>query len=725
MTGTGERKRLSENKALLICFLLVSAAIRVVLSLFPKVLTVYPDELINVQLAQSIEQYGKLIANGTPSLYPGILYPALLSPFCRIMNPETRLTAVAVLNALLVSSALIPAWLLCRRCLQKESGRLLALALFVLLPDLWICVTLMSECLYIPMALWSVVFLHRSFREGSPGPGRSCALGVWMYLVWLTARSGIAMAAGTLGLFVYEAAAGKDRKAALRDGLCWLGSFCLVYLAGMLLFGGKLYGYGIPLPESPQALMFLLFAGAGLLLHFVTGVLLFPVAVPVARRKQQGGIYGRLVFFLILYTVSAALLTAAEISVPEDFGSMEIRVVLRMMVPAAWLFLVLYLAALESDEGERISFRHPAVVLSAVLIVLGALMLRLPRFAGPSDAPMLLWTGMLKDQGIPGLLLKAVPAAVLLAGLFLVKQGKGKAVAAGVAALLLAGSAVNGWLLVKQSKEAGSLPEEEIRIQARELDQFLNGLEGNILLIRPAVSDEKEQITDAYCRTGRCYSAGMTELRRTAGGAPDPGNISLRDAGIDADQIDYILCREDLFEMCPAGGTEITPENISYMHIYKNAQADSLNLTGLFALRPGQSIRFTKENPEHLGYPVSGFSAPESGFTWTEGREASVELIPVSRGNTPLELVWTRKMTIGGEQRCVVFANEKPVFDGTVSGGGELRIPLPQEMTEKGEPVTIRFDLPDAKQPGNGDPRLLAVAFESLSLEEREAGGTD
>ena len=82
-------------------------------------------------------------------------------------------------------------------------------------------------------------------------------------------------------------------------------------------------------------------------------------------------------------------------------------------------------------------------------------------------------------------------------------------------------------------------------------------------------------------------------------------------------------------------------------------------------------------------------------------------------------------MTIGGEQRCVVFANEKPVFDGTVSGGGELRIPLPQEMTEKGEPVTIRFDLPDAKQPGNGDPRLLAVAFESLSLEEREAGGTD
>ena len=48
-----------------------------------------------------------------------------------------------------------------------------------------------------------------------------------------------------------------------------------------------------------------------------------------------------------------------------------------------------------------------------------------------------------------------------------------------------------------------------------------------------------------------------------------------------------------------------------------------------------------------------------------------------------------------------------------------LRIRIPDEITETNEPVTFRFVLPDARQPENGDQRFLAVAFVSLSLEER------
>ena len=76
-------------------------------------------------------------------------------------------------------------------------------------------------------------------------------------------------------------------------------------------------------------------------------------------------------------------------------------------------------------------------------------------------------------------------------------------------------------------------------------------------------------------------------------------------------------------------------------------------------------------------------------------------------------------MTSGGEQGCRIYADDELLFDGTVNGGGELRIPIPQAKMEKNEPVTFRFVLPDARQPENGDQRFLAVAFVSLSLAER------
>ena len=715
--GTG--KRLWAGGWFLACLLLVCTLARVALSVFPRIITVYPDEQVNLQLAQGIHLFGRLAANGGDTAAPGILYPALLSPFYGIPDPEIRLKAISVLNALLVSSALVPAWLLCRRLLRKNLSGLAALALFVLSPNLWVSVSFMADSLFIPMALWGILFLFRGFEQGSPGPRASCGLGLWMYLLFLASQAGTALAAAALGLFIYEAAAGRNEKKALTAAACFIGAFGAAYLAGMfLLFGGKPCHYPVLFPETPQQLLFLLVAAAGLLLHFMTGLLLFPAVLPVTGLKRREAAYRKRLVVLLVYSVFAALLTAASVSVPGDFGSMDIRVVLRMFTPAGWLFMLAWLETLETEDTEKTGLRHPAVITVAVLVFAGLVILRAPRLREVTDAPMLLAAGKL-NAGLKPALVKAVPAALFLAGLALLAAGRKKVLAVCITVCLLAGNVLNGVSLLRQAREEGMPPAEEIRSQAKELDGFLDGLEGNILFVRNDVPDEAERLTDTYCRTVKCRSIGLTELRRLAGCAEDPGQLSPEEAGLGMDRVDCLICPGETFSRYSAGGEEITPETVSYMHVYRNGQPDRLDLTDLLVVRPGESIRFAKENPEHRGYPAGGFSNPESGFTWTEGPEATITFVPVSEGNTPVDLVWTRKMTNGGEQKCRVYADGELLFDGAVRGEGELRLPLPQAATEKDGPVTFRFELPDARQPDNGDPRLLAVAFVSLSLAER------
>ena len=115
---------------------------------------------------------------------------------------------------------------------------------------------------------------------------------------------------------------------------------------------------------------------------------------------------------------------------------------------------------------------------------------------------------------------------------------------------------------------------------------------------------------------------------------------------------------------------------------------------------------------------MSGFSTPENGFTWSEGRETTITLIPAPDEEASLEIVWIWKMT-NARQSYEVWAGDEKLCEGSARGKGSAVIPLPDKLTGKREPVTIRFVFPDAKQPANGDPRVLAVAFESIALQER------
>ncbi len=141
----------------------------------------------------------------------------------------------------------------------------------------------------------------------------------------------------------------------------------------------------------------------------------------------------------------------------------------------------------------------------------------------------------------------------------------------------------------------------------------------------------------------------------------------------------------------------------------------------------GETIRFGKTgNAERYKF-WHGFSAPEEGFTWTEGNVASMGLrVPPPQKDLVLKLEMTP--LIGGNtpyQEISLRINGRLLETWRVKNVGEYTLDIPRELVA-GEILEIVFHLPNAVSPKeigiNRDERLLAVAIKSLVIEERDTG---
>ena len=727
-----------------VLFALVFAAftvLRCVLSVFPKIETTCWDEPVNLELAQNIWLRGSLTVYGRPAGFFGILYPVVLAPFYAVEDPAARMTAISLFNAVLVSSAMIPAWLLCRTILKRERERLAAVLMFALVPDLWLAATCMSECLYIPMAMWGFWLFYRAFEKGIPNGQMSAGLGLWVCLMCMSGTGGTAMAGSAVALYLC-ASGGEKRREKATGLLCCTAAFCAVFFGlKQVLFGGagRLMGAGTWLTalQSPQRLMFWLIAGLCLLLHFVTGTFFFPVAVPAAGRKTLKPAEKRLLLLSAAYAVATAYITAGSVSLNGDFGSMDMRIVLRAFAPASWVFLPLFLVSLAGKtevEGKR-GFRHPAVPAVTAFIALGLLFLRIPRSGSFTDSPGLQFTVLFDRLPAGNVLAKVIPTLLILAGGILWMAERKKALALYVITVLAVMNTVSGILTVKQARTEETPPSAEAWEQAVELDRFLHDLEGNTLMIRTDLTGEDGRLIDTCCSSDY-YLIGEDELRRLAAESPEAGVILLKEQDLFTDEtgisaycrtdrtegrmaarIDHVVCVGDIHRLDGRSMEDITPNGLMLATVYRNADSETLDVENLYALAPGEHILFTRSNPDLERFPNSGFSHPEAGFTWTEGNEATIRFRPETGRFTSPGLYWSWAETIG-DQRYAVYADDRLIAEGRTDGKTKIVIPIPEEIAAKDGIICFRFVFPDARQPENGDPRMLAVAFSELSLVE-------
>lgn len=126
------------------------------------------DEVIYAELARSFAAAGDFLVRGEPVGFGyGVVYPVLISPAYLIDSlPEAYATAKAI-NAVLISLAAVPAYLLARRVLTPAHS-LAAALLAVAVPSMFYAGTIMTENAFYPLFLTATLALVGVLERPTP-----------------------------------------------------------------------------------------------------------------------------------------------------------------------------------------------------------------------------------------------------------------------------------------------------------------------------------------------------------------------------------------------------------------------------------------------------------------------------------------------------------------------------------------------------------------------------
>jgi Dolichyl-phosphate-mannose-protein mannosyltransferase len=146
-----------------------SAAVRSVGALAHPVPSLFPDEYIYTALARALGSTGHPSIRGGPAHFPALLEPLLAAPLWALAPTRIAYHLVQVENAIFLSLAAIPVYLLARR-LRLGARYSLACALFaVAIPDIAYAARTLADPLAYPLALSAlyaaVVALERPTRR--------------------------------------------------------------------------------------------------------------------------------------------------------------------------------------------------------------------------------------------------------------------------------------------------------------------------------------------------------------------------------------------------------------------------------------------------------------------------------------------------------------------------------------------------------------------------------
>lgn len=553
----------------------VCAVVYGVLSSYPRELAVYSDELRYLDVARSLWQGRGLRVRNMPSDYQKILYPLFILPALALKTTAAQITAIGWLNALYASSAVFPAYALCRATGQNRRRTVFLIGAVALLPTMSAASTFMSETVFLPLSLWQIYFLLRAMQAMPKARvGWCAAAGVWCYLLYLNKE--VALYYLIAWVLVRAWVLWQDRsswRAELACNAALFGSFAACFvLAKLTLFRGLGNSYNQTGWLSAEQWGFLPFAIVCDVLFTVLAFGVFPVLLPAVglRRPAKGSdpVRTQLPLFLLLSLFVGIGVIAWSITVREDLHSPSPRQHMRYLEP---LFMPLLLVTLNTlDEKLSTTRRRLLAVLTAAWGV-GFIVLCRAIGAGAGDNTLLQWFDFVADRldrlpvlGLNGWLLVwrcIIAAGVACIGVLLLRHKARRAMACGVLALCVLCYAgewrINRWTyaVTPEAQQAAS-----------DLNGRLHGLDGTVLFIPNGIRQRDSQLIETYvdrdlyiveyetlCRTG-LLDDDVLDLTAEAPAPEYPGRPYE-----DLTHADWLLVSDDV----PLDTTNLTPADIA------------------------------------------------------------------------------------------------------------------------------------------------------------------
>jgi hypothetical protein len=334
---------------------------------------VMTDELLYERLAISIYRLGSLVPHVHGQVVPNLnqLYPVLLAVPFRNDSVRQSLHDAHLLNAILMTSALVPAYVLARRVTTSWWAPWIVGILTVTLPWIALASFLLTEVVAYPVFLWAVVVCQQTLVRPS---ARNDVLALGGLVVAIVARTQFVFFVGALVLAIAGLAlTTSDRgarlaglRAAARAHVVLLGGYAVAaVLALVLLLAGHspLGSYsqtakGNILPSNilqfAAAHLAVIALASGILPLLVGGAWLASNLLRASSPERHA--------FAWLSTTIVVVLTLEVASFNIRFGGEIVRErYLFYLVP---LFLVALFAAFTDARLPRWSLFVPIVVLS-------------------------------------------------------------------------------------------------------------------------------------------------------------------------------------------------------------------------------------------------------------------------------------------------------------------------------------------------------------------------
>ena len=730
-----------ENRTLTLVFLLIlisSAVIRVILSIFPKSAYTYNDELFYLELSQNLFLRGSLTVYGSPIHFTKLLYSVILAPFYAVSDGVLRTQLISGFNALLISSALIPGYLLARRILKKNWQIILALLILALSPNLLFSITFMSENLYYPLLLWAFYAAYRYFASGERKPMGALVLGVLAFLLYFTKEVGGAWIIAAGLALLLDCAEKASRKSALRAFGCFLLGFLVPFLfLRFVVLRDLSYSYSNQASfanlSSPSQILFFLYAALLMLLYFVVSLLFIPAAAPVVYRKQLSPAERFLLTISVLYAVVISVGIAFGVSLSNDYPQADLKIHLRYFIGAAFPFLLLSFSLL--DKEESFSWKGPLVKATTGFAIIFLLTLAFPPNSGSVvDHPVLFFTRLIQDSVLWAWLSKGILVLLVFIALILWSKKRKLAFVCLLLPVTLALELFSGILFTQTLTREEAIQDTDFLTEVRQLDTFLDSAEGPVLMLADSAGDPQLKLTNTISDDDYSF-ATISSVKDLAAKAE---NTALVQADLSVDplphpyveyapgptydslsDVSWIVSLGDQDVLDRSRNEEITPDGITSFHVYRAKDPSRLALYGPITYTLGDPILFYGTKPSFRKYQPTGFSVTEDGYTWTDGTEASLTLVPNIEEPCDLSGYWTWRWSMG-TQICQLFANDTILGDVEIyPGENDLYFYIPSYAYEGAETLTLRFLFPTAS-PTEDDPRLLAFAFETLTLEAEE-----
>lgn len=724
------------NKTTLIFLLIltISSAIRIFLSVFPKTAATYNDELFYLELAQNLYLRGSLTVYGVPIHFSKLLYPFLLSPFYAITDGIQRTQIISVFNAVLISSSLVPGWLLACKILKKRWHIIFSLIFLAVSPNLLFSLTFMAENLYLPLVLWSFYIAYCYFTSEKKKISHSFSLGILSFLLYFTKEVGAAWSVAVIIALLSELKSKKaDRKSALLSICVFLaGLFIPFIIVRFIVLGYMGYSYSsqasLAYFSSPSQLLYFIYATITILLYFLITVFWFPIALPCFSWKTFSSPCLKLLTLSGVYISLIALGTAFGVSLHSDFPAADLRIHLRYFVGASFPMLVLFFSAMDNDQP--LALKRPLTTATIVFSCLTLLFIIVPKSDSLVDLPTLHFSRLLDHNSLLWVwLFKCIPVLIIIPILLFWKKKK-QLFSCFLLPLVIVGALFSGYAFVHEVHKSEEITDQSLITEVRLLDKYLDTSESHTLVVADAPTQKNLLIMNTCMNDDYYVTTAQTLLdlcsTKESGAA---GHLDLSSPRIPSllsafsgkeyytvPQIKQIITLGDNTMMDPDMNEDVTPESLTIARIYQAKDPSILALIDPLAYHLENEISFYGDNPSFMTYQPAGFYPSEANLTWSRGNEATITFRPDLSEPADLRVAWNWLMTIG-EQPCQVFANDTPVLDAVIFGADDyVLFNIPAESYADTGLVTLRFLFPEARQPDNGDTRTLAVAFQYLII---------